>query len=286
MKKMKLISSLTTLGVVAGAIPVVATACDSGDKVNSDYEIVCDTLGTTTADQNKTLVLQPGQVANFSMRYKGSDMTEQERKLILWTVNITRADNSNFKLVFADNLLNSPGSGCLYLPYTSADFLSPNEVVNFEVSAYDTVTANLLQRKSYSLSKARKTYSPTVTNGGAPDNNYALSLLNTMQFTSTGFNDTTKSVTLGLVCDDNTTPVSSVLWEIDTSLTISSVLNCVTLNKDSGVLTATIPADKQVVGYIVVSASFTDSENNSVKIFFISGISVGPYGIESNKPIN
>ena len=57
---MKLISALSTLGVAAGATPIVATACSSAagesEEVVAGYSISC-----STAANDGKLVTQPGQ---------------------------------------------------------------------------------------------------------------------------------------------------------------------------------------------------------------------------------
>ena len=264
MKKTKLISALSTLGVVAGTTPIVATACGSSldnDEVVEGYSISC-----TTADANNKITTQPGQFEKFALSYKGVPYTYDEEPYIYWSVEVIGGDTS-VNPIFIDNYIGAQGCGYLYCSYLGAGEWKPGNITKIRVTASSFEYGRVLARKTVDLTRADKTYyTPKASD---------LTLMNTIQLVSSE-----GKFQLALNEDDGSTypEVKDVKWSIDDGFSTPAITGIVYIN-DKNQLVVKPGADLTTAtsGYITIKANVPDYDK---PLYFCTNIWVAEEGIE------
>ena len=241
MKKMKLISSLSTLGVAASGIPIVATACSDDkdkDEVVAGYSIKC-----MTADGD-TLTTQPGQFEKFALFYKDVKYTYDDEPYIFWSLEVIGGDKS-VSPVFMDNYIGAPGCGYLYVSYLNSGEWKTGQETKIRVTASSYEYGTVLARKTITLKRSPRTfYTPKESD---------LTLMNTVQFIDQQ-QEQTFPLKLNEDLGDSISEVKSVTWELDSQLSTPRLANIIHINNGVLELTGSLPTGNYLNGYLTIKA--------------------------------
>ena len=264
MKKIKLLTSLSTLPLLTGAIALVSTSCSTSKSIDSDYSITIKDV------DNDTIVTQPGQITKFVLNYKGEEIEEAEENAITWSVEIISGFDG-VDAMFLDKYINSSGSGYFYVSYVNTANWTTSSKTTLEATASTTEGGRVLAHKTFTLKRASETYyTPESCN---------LSLANTIQLIKND-NEELGKLPLKLREEKNpTTDISGVTWEINRSMSSSQLLNYVEISSSTLQLKSDAPAIArygQILGYLTIKAT---TPNNTV-LNFCTAVRIGDEGIE------